>query len=131
MGLDFQILLGLSVFCAACLQSATGIGYGVIAGPIFLVVLNSNEAFHLSTIHNLAIACLLVPFVWKDRNKLILKNFILGGSFGLVLGFMIYVWASVSQLKFAAIMMVTYVTVFLLRETVSGKHKITKKSNLS
>ena len=120
MGFDFLGLLGVSVFFAACLQSATGIGYGVIAGPLFLVILNDNEAFQLSTIHNLAIALFLAPYVWKDINRTVLRNFLLGGSFGLLIGFTIYFWSSVGQLKFAAILMVTFVTIILLYETLFG-----------
>ena len=128
MGFDFLGLLGVSVFFAACLQSATGIGYGVIAGPLFLVILNDNEAFQLSTIHNLAIALFLAPYVWKDINRTVLRNFLLGGSFGLLIGFTIYLWSSVSQLKFAAILMVTFVTIILLYETVFGLHNRKKKT---
>jgi len=127
MGFDYLGLLGFSVFSAACLQSATGIGYGVIAGPLFLVILNDNQAFQLSTIHNLAIALILAPYVWKDINRMVLKNFLLGGSFGLFIGFIIYVWSSVSQLKFAAVLMVAFVTTVLLRETVYGSHDRTRK----
>lgn len=60
--MDIQTLLMLSctVFGASLLQAAAGIGYGVIAGPILLIVLNGSEAFEISTLHNLIIAIVLI-----------------------------------------------------------------------
>jgi hypothetical protein len=39
-----MLVANLAVFAATALQSATGIGFGIIAGPILLVVLNDNSA---------------------------------------------------------------------------------------
>lgn len=39
-----MLVANLAVFAAAALQSATGIGFGIIAVPILLVVLNDNSA---------------------------------------------------------------------------------------
>ena len=114
MGAETFILLGLTVLLAACLQSATGIGFGVIAGPIFLVILNSNEAFQLSTLHNLAIVLVLVPSIWKSANKQILKNLLVGGFLGLFLGLVLQLWASMILLKIAAILMIALVIIALI-----------------
>ena len=71
-------LLYIAVFGAALLQAATGIGYGVIAGPIFLVVLNGVEAFQISAIHNILIAVLVAPFVFKNFSGSVLRPLLFG-----------------------------------------------------
>ena len=40
-------LLNVVVLVASALQSATGIGFGVIAGPILLIVLNDGSAIQV------------------------------------------------------------------------------------
>ncbi len=60
MDLDF-LILNVAVFGAAALQSATGIGFGVIAGPVLLIALNSGSAIQISIILNLLIASILAP----------------------------------------------------------------------
>ncbi|MCH8244510.1 hypothetical protein IIB97_01325 [Patescibacteria group bacterium] len=55
------LILSIAIFAAATLQSATGIGFGVIAGPVLLVVLNDSAAIQVSIILNLLIAMLLAP----------------------------------------------------------------------
>ena len=69
MSIETFFLIGTVVFCASCLQSATGFGYGVIAGPIFLFIFNSDEALQLSALHNLAIAVILTPLIYKDVDR--------------------------------------------------------------
>ena len=49
-------LLNVAVLVASALQSATGIGFGVIAGPILLIVLNDGSAIQISIALNLLIA---------------------------------------------------------------------------
>ena len=108
-------MLGFAVFGASCLQSATGIGYGVIAGPIFLVVLNGPEAFQISTLHNLAIALILLPVLWNSINKTALRLLVAGSSCGLIVGFALQLWIDVLALKVAATLMIGFVTVTLVR----------------
>ncbi len=38
------IVLGIAIFGASALQASTGIGFGVIAGPVLLIVLNDGAA---------------------------------------------------------------------------------------
>ena len=92
-------LIGTVVFCASCLQSATGLGYGVIAGPIFLFIFNSDEALQLSALHNLAIAIILTSLIYKDVDRKFLKNLIIGGLLGTLIGFIIQILVDINFLK--------------------------------
>ncbi len=60
MDQDF-LVLNVAVFGASALQSATGIGFGVIAGPVLLVALNDGSAIQISIVLNLLIAAFLAP----------------------------------------------------------------------
>ena len=61
------LILNLAVFGAAALQSATGIGFGVIAGPVLLIALNDGAAIQISILLNLLIAVILTPSLWRQR----------------------------------------------------------------
>ena len=52
MELEIVVLM-VAVFGASALQSATGIGFGVIAGPILLILLNDGSAIQISIVLNL------------------------------------------------------------------------------
>ena len=45
-----------AVFVASLLQAATGIGFGVIAGPIILLAMNSGSAVQVTILLSLMIA---------------------------------------------------------------------------
>ena len=114
MDVPMLILLGSAVFGASCLQSATSIGYGVIAGPIFLVVLNGTEAFQISTIHNFCIALILLPMLWGQINAKLLCGLVVGSFGGIPLGFYLQTTIDVVLLKIAATLMVGFVTAALI-----------------
>ena len=114
MDVPMLILLGSAVFGASCLQSATGIGYGVIAGPIFLVVLNGIEAFQISTIHNFCIALILLPMFWGQINRKLLCGLVVGSFGGIPFGFYLQTTVDIVLLKIAASLMVGFVTVALI-----------------
>ena len=81
------VLLTGTIFAASSLQAATGIGYGVIAGPVFLIIFNGVEALQLSVTHNLAIAVLLFPFLRAHVNGALLVTLVPGSVLGLLTGF--------------------------------------------
>ena len=61
----------------------------MIAGPILLVVLNGNEAFQISTVHNFLIALMLTPFVFRGSDRFALRCLLIGSAFGIPAGFII------------------------------------------
>ncbi len=93
------LILVPAVFGASMLQAATGIGYGVIAGPIFLIVLNGSQAFQISTAHNLLIALMLAPVVYSKFDKRVLKFLVLGSCLSIPAGFLVLQLASIVFLK--------------------------------
>ena len=110
------VLLTGTIFAASNLQAATGIGYGVIAGPVFLIIFNGVEALQLSVTHNLAIAVLLFPFLRAHVNGALLVTLVPGSVLGLLTGFFLQTIASTQALKAIAMLMVAFVTVALLRD---------------
>lgn len=106
-------LLGLAVFGAAMLQAATGIGYGVIAGPIFLVALDGAEAIQISTLHNLLIAVLLVPMLRRAVEPDVLKYLAVGSIAGIAFGLVLQSSLSVVALKLIAAAIVAFVALTL------------------
>lgn len=130
MDVPMLILLGSAVFGASCLQSATGIGYGVIAGPIFLVVLNGIEAFQISTIHNFCIALILLPMFWGQINRKLLCGLVVGSFGGIPFGFYLQTTVDIVLLKIAASLMVGFVTAVLIWDirTATPWSGVTKKT---
>ena len=114
--MDFYsiVVLAITVFSASFLQAVTGIGYGVIAGPVLLVFFNGLEAIQISTIHNLLIAVLLFPFLCKHINHRMLWPILFGSSLGIAVGFYLQTSVALVGLKLVAASMVFFVIVTLL-----------------
>ena len=116
-------LLNVVVLVASALQSATGIGFGVIAGPILLIVLNDGSAIQISIALNLLIAVILSPFLWKNIDRLILRNFVVGLLIGSPLGLLVFLVIDVTVLKAIAgigILLTLYITLKGIRSRKQG-----------
>jgi uncharacterized membrane protein YfcA len=96
------IILNFAVLGAAALQSATGIGFGVIAGPVLLTQLNSGNAIQISIILNLLIAVILTFSYWRNVNRQLLLKFIIGTAVGLPVGVYIALNINLLTLKVLA-----------------------------
>ncbi|MFT5651817.1 MAG: putative membrane protein YfcA [Akkermansiaceae bacterium] len=127
MDITTLLLLSGTVFAASGLQAATGMGYGVIAGPVFLVMLNGIAALQISTLHNLAIALMLTPLLRAHIHRSILRGLIGGSVLGIIAGFALQTAVSTTALKIAATVMVGFVTLLLLREMFSGQKNDAKQ----
>lgn len=110
---DF-LILNIAVFAASALQSATGIGFGVIAGPILLVALNDGSAIQISIVLNLLIATLLAPSLWHDADLPLLKMILIGLLVGSPIGFLIFLNLDITWLKTFA----GFAVIFTLLATV-------------
>ena len=91
-----------AVLVAALLQAATGIGFGVIAGPVILMALDSGDAIQVSALLSLLIAVVLAPGLRRQIDKVILSHLIIGTVFGLPIGIVVFLFASVDILKLLA-----------------------------
>lgn len=109
------LTLSLALFSAAALQSATGIGFGVIAGPVLLVVLNDNSAIQVSIVLNLLIALLLAPSVRREADHQLLRSLFIGLVIGSPLGLIFYLVMDTGMLKAFAAVVVLFTLVAVVR----------------
>ncbi|MGY8935344.1 MAG: TSUP family transporter [Alphaproteobacteria bacterium] len=110
-GLPFEMLLFLSgaTVLAATLQTATGIGFGLIAGPFVLMAIQGRDAIEVTALLSLLITLVLAPKLQPDVNRRDLMNLTIGCAVGLPAGLLIYLYADVFYLKLGAAMMILVV----------------------
>ncbi len=97
------------VLAAALLQAATGIGFGVIAGPVMLLALNSGAAIQVSALLSLLIAAVLAPGLWRQVDRPILARLLIGTIIGLPIGIAVFVFVSIDVLKLLAGLSVAFI----------------------
>ena len=107
------LILGLAIFGASALQAATGIGFGVIAGPVLLIALNNGSAIQISVLLNLLIALWLAPSLRRNTDLRLLKSLLIGVTLGSPLGLLIYLQIDIAMLKLLA-GLVVLLTLFLV-----------------
>ena len=110
----------IAVAVASALQSATGIGFGVIAGPVMLIVLNSGAAIQISIALSLLIAAVLIPSLWRQLHRQLLLRFLAGSIAGLPVGLVIFLSIDIDLLKLLAGLAVLFSLVFALRANGSA-----------
>lgn len=114
----------LAIFVAATLQSATGVGFGIIAGPVLLAFLNDASAVQISIGLNLLIAVLLARSVWPLFDRRIMPGLISGVLIGSIFGFALFIVLPLTQLKVLAGILVLISLIMLLY----GDRLVTKNS---
>ena len=95
-------LVQTAVLAASLLQGATGIGFGVIAGPVLLYALNSGSAIQVSIMLSLVIALLLAPTLLRLADWPVLKLLLVGTCLGIPLGILVFVRVDIVMLKLLA-----------------------------
>ncbi|MBT5111135.1 MAG: sulfite exporter TauE/SafE family protein [Rhodospirillaceae bacterium] len=121
--IDMLLLLGGATVLAAMLQTATGIGFGLIAGPFVLMALQGRDAIEATALLSLLITLVLAPKLLPDVNRRDLVNLTIGCAVGLPVGLLIYLHADVLVLKLGAaalIVMVLGMTFFPVRPANAG-----------
>lgn len=109
------LILSLAVLGASVLQSATGIGFGVIAGPIMLMMLNSGAAIQISIALSLLIAAVLAPSLWRHLDRSLLFRLLAGSVVGLPIGLVVFLSIDLGLLKLLAALAVSMTLLFVLR----------------
>ncbi len=107
----YELALHAAVLFAALLQAATGIGFGVIAGPIILLILSSGAAVQITILLSLMIAVVLTPALIRRVHRALLVRFLLGTTAGLPLGILVFLLVSVDALKLLAAIAVGFMAV--------------------
>ena len=115
------LFMAIAMFGASALQSATGIGFGVIAGPVLLIVLNSRAAIQISIGLSLMIAAVLVPSLWRNTDRLLLLRLLAGSAAGVPIGLAVFLSIGIDHLKLLAGLAVLFTLVFLFRPGAGAK----------
>jgi uncharacterized membrane protein YfcA len=97
-----------AVLIAALLQAATGIGFGLLAGPVILLALNSGSAIQISMMMSLLIALVLAPSLLGNVDRALLKRVLLGSVAGFPLGILVFQAIDIGMLKLLAGIAVFY-----------------------
>lgn len=111
---SYVLVLHLAVFAAALLQAATGIGFGIIAGPIILIVMNSGSAIQVSILLNLLIALVLAPALYRRADKALLVRLLWGTLGGMPLGILIFTQIGIDLLKLLAGFAVMFMALIIM-----------------
>ncbi|WP_204113132.1 sulfite exporter TauE/SafE family protein [Shimia biformata] len=109
-GIVPPLLVG-AVFAASLLQAVTGIGFGVIAGPILLVTMASAGAIQVSIVLSFLIALLLAPITLPLVNWRLLRPLFAGVCLGTPIGALAYLNLTLDNLKLFAAVVVGAMTV--------------------
>jgi len=91
--------LSIITFAAATIQSATGFGFGLIAVPVFLLVLDSAEAIQMVMI---IILCMSILDWYKLRgqsSRSLLRQLCAGMLIGFPFGIILFQYVALSGLK--------------------------------
>ena len=116
------LILNIAVFGAAALQSATGIGFGIIAGPILLIYLNDGSAIQISIVLNLLFALVLAPSLRQQADRQLLSRLLIGLAIGSPVGLLIFLNMNIVFLKAFAGLAVAYTLFMILRSNRAPSH---------
>lgn len=102
------------VFLASALQAATGFGFSIMATPFLLLVFNSHDAIQISIIISLFISIVMMPRIWRDVDRELLRRLIVGSAIGGPLGVALFAHFSIFLLKVTVSVVILIVTACLI-----------------
>jgi uncharacterized membrane protein YfcA len=102
MGEPPALALHLVVFLAGALQTVTGVGFALVAGPFLLVMLHDGSAIEVSILLNLFTALLLGPALIRHLDRRSLGELLPGALLGLPVGTLLFAMADLAMLKLGA-----------------------------
>ncbi len=94
-----QSLLHVAAAIAAFFQSVVGIGFGMVAGPVILLVLEDPAAVVISTCMSWLIALALFPWLRRGTDWTMMTRLVLGAALGVVPGAMLLGAIGIGTLK--------------------------------
>lgn len=108
------VLLHAAAFVAAFFQSVTGIGFGMIAGPVILLVLADPGAVVIATLMSWLIALVLFPVIRSDTDWRLTGRLLAGAAIGLPLGAGLLGAVDVPTLKLVAGLSIAGLTLLMV-----------------
>ncbi len=124
--MDYSVLLlHVAVLIAALVQAATGIGFGLIAAPIILMVINAGAGIQVTILLSLLVAMILAPPLYKHSPKPLLARMALGTLIGLPIGIYVFKSVSINALKLGVGVCVVLTAISAVRSSIrnrKGKH---------
>ena len=109
-----DIALQIAAFIAALFQSAVGIGFGMVAGPVVLIVLNDPAAVVISTLLSWLIALALLPSLRRGTDWPMFWRLSVGAVLGLPFGLALLGASSVASLKLIAAVVIGGLTAAMI-----------------
>lgn len=109
----YELLYASSVvFIASAVQSITGSGFAIVAGPFLVLLYNSQEGVQVSTLLSFFIAAALTPKIKQHIDYSILKKLILGSILGVPLGLLFFAYTPLGALKLTIGLVVLALTMY-------------------
>ena len=123
-----QVILHAAVFGASFLQAAAGIGFGIIAGPVILIVMGDGAAIQVSILLSFLNAIVLAPGVFRFVDRALLKWLLAGSIVGTPIGALIFSMINFSTLKILAGISVAFMALLASgRISFSGAQPVEKR----
>lgn len=97
-----QVLLHAASLVASFFQSVVGIGYGMVAGPVVLLVLEDPTAVVISTLMSWLIAVALFPKLRRGADWPMMARLTVGAAIGVVPGALLLSVVDIDTLKLIA-----------------------------
>ena len=107
-------LLQAAALVAAFFQSVTGIGFGMIAGPVILMVLDDPAAVVISTLMSWLIAAVLFPLVRGHADWRLTGRLVAGAALGVPAGLVALSSVDIATLKLMAGLSIAALTALML-----------------
>lgn len=101
------LVAAASVFTATIVQTVTGAGLGLMAGPILLLAMGAPEAIPVAVVLNLVLSLALLPGELRELPAKSLGSLCIGAAIGLPIGLWALSLASLATLKLLAALTVT------------------------
>ena len=108
------VLLQIATFAAAFAQAITGVGFGMIAGPVVLVVLDDPAAVLISSAMSWLISLVLWPMLYRGTDVAMLKRLLVGAVPGALIGLAAFAMMDVATLKLVAGLAIGALTCMML-----------------
>lgn len=102
--------LAAAVLGGALLQAATGIGFGLVAGPLMLAITDDPATVQTTIVLSLLVSALLARGIWPQVDRRLLRRLSLATLIGAPAGALLFAAADATALKLGAGVAVIFMT---------------------